>query len=338
MKFIRIAIVLLLALATLGVLAFAALWIFDPTSPKVEMTDPLPGGVRIEEDGIIANYFPPAGDGAHPGVLLLGGSEGGLSAGAARMAAALQGEGYAVLQLAYFRAPGQQERLELIPLERFDKAIDWLAARPEVAPGSLAIVGGSKGAEAALIVSSRRPDLRAVIAGMPSSVAWAGIDLNIARMIVNPPGSSWSLGGAPYPHLPYGRPERPGGEIIDLYRAGLADLAEHEDAIIRVENIKATVLLICGEKDALWPSCEMASQIEARAREKGGPAVEVLSYPDAGHAVFGVAVEEGDPRFANLARLGGTPAGNNAARRESWPRILDHLNRALRASEGAAED
>ena len=58
-----------------------------------------------------------------------------------------------------------------MPLELFDRALGWLKAQEEVDGARLAIVGGSKGAEAALIVASRHPELRAVVAGMPSSVA-----------------------------------------------------------------------------------------------------------------------------------------------------------------------
>jgi hypothetical protein len=329
MKFLRFVSLFLLGLLTLALAAFAALWFLNPTAPKVDLADAGPDGVRIAEGGIIANYFAPEGEGTHPGILLLGGSEGGLGAGVARLGRALRDEGYAVLQLSYFRGPGQPGRLELVPLELFEQALDLLAARPEVDASRLAIIGGSKGAEAALIIAARRPDIRAVVAGMPSSVSWQGIDWNVARMIVDPPGASWSLGGAPFPFLPYGRPEKPGGPIIDVYRAGLANLAEHPDAIIAVETIRAPVLLVCGEADTLWPSCPMAEDVRRRAEGAGGPPVAVLAFKDAGHAVFGIALEDGDPRFERLASLGGTPQGNNLARRESWLAILSHLGAAL---------
>ncbi len=329
MRFLRFISFFLLGLLTLAVAAFAAIWFLNPTAPKVEIADAEPDGERIMAGGVIANFFAPEGPGRHPGVLLIGGSEGGLSAGVARIGRALRDEGYAVLQLSYYRGPGQPERLQLIPLELFDAALDTLASRPEVDPARLAIVGGSKGAEAALIVAARRDDVRAVVAGMPSSVSWQGIDWNIAKMMVDPPGASWSLAGAAVPFVPYGRPSRAGGDIIEVYNAGLAKIDLHQDAIIAVEKIRGPILLICGEADTLWPSCPMAREIVARAQRLSGPAVTLLAYPDAGHAVFGAALDAGDPRMENLARLGGTPEGNNAARRESWPNILAHLAAAL---------
>jgi uncharacterized protein len=60
------------------------------------------------DDGLFGNYFPaPARD---PGILMLGGSEGGLTQAAAATARELQSEGFSVLQLSYFRAPGQNPR------------------------------------------------------------------------------------------------------------------------------------------------------------------------------------------------------------------------------------
>lgn len=329
MKLVRYLSYFLLGLLTLAVAAFAAVWFLNPTSPKVEIADAAPDGERIVAAGLIANFFAPAGEGRHPGVLLLGGSEGGLSASVARIARSLRDEGYAVLQLSYYRGPGQPERLELIPLELFDKALDTLAARPEVDSARLAILGGSKGAEAALILATRRPEIRAIVAGMPSSVSWQGIDWNVAKMIIDSPGASWSIDGAPFPYLPYGRPTKAGGDIIEVYNAGLAALDQHQDAIIPVEKIAAPILLVCGEADTLWPACPMAREVSRRASERGGPSVIILSYADAGHAVFGAALDDGDPRIENLARLGGTPEGNNAARRDSWPKILEHLAKAL---------
>ena len=212
-RFIGYTILVLLGLAVASV---AAIWILNPFAPEVVVADPAPEGRRITDNGLVANYYPPQGGGKRAGILLLGGSEGGLSPGVGRMAKALQAKGFAVLQVSYFAAPGLPAKLEFVPLETFDRALEWLKAQPEVDAARVGIVGGSKGAEAALIVATRHPDLRAVVAAMPSSVAWQGIDWNIMNMIFNPPGGSWSLGGKPIPFLPYAQPKEYGGPIADI--------------------------------------------------------------------------------------------------------------------------
>ncbi|MFM9865014.1 MAG: alpha/beta hydrolase family protein [Micropepsaceae bacterium] len=328
LRFLFYTVLVLIGLAVAGV---AALWALNPFAPEVTVADPAPEGRRITESGLVANYYPPKGEGKHPGVLLLGGSEGGLGTGGARMAKALQEKGYAVLHASYFGAPGQNKILALVPLETFDRALDWLKAQNEVDAERLAIVGGSKGAEAALIVAARHPELRAVVAGMPSNVAWQGIDMNIVNMMFNPPGGSWSLGGKPIPFVPYVQPKEFTGDIGAIYAASLLDLPKHEDAIIPIEKTRAPVLLICGKQDTLWPACPMADQVKARADAKGGPTVTVLAYDDAGHAVMGLPVEKSNKNYDRLDSLGGTDDGNNAARTDGWAKVIAHLEAALAA-------
>lgn len=95
--------------------------------PPPVLVDPNAGGVRVVENGIVANWY--AGSkrkSLRPVVLLLGGSEGGIGVGTARQAANLVAHGFSVLQIAYFGALGLPSKLDLIPLEYFDRALDWI--------------------------------------------------------------------------------------------------------------------------------------------------------------------------------------------------------------------
>lgn len=295
---------------------------------QIEIVDPGPHGLRIAEDGLFANYFPTKGSGQRPGVVLLGGSEGGLGDVGRQAAIALQLEGYSVLVPSYFGGPGQPRHLERIPLETFDRALAWLSARPEVDPDEIVLGGVSKGAEAALLVAARHPELRAVVAGVPSSVVWPGIKFGTLNT-----KSSWTLNGRPLPFLPYGpfRLRLLSGDIGVVYRDGIKKFESRPDAAIPVENIKAPVLLVCGEKDKLWPSCPMARQLEARAARLGGPPITVLAYENAGHGSVGPPLKVNDPLRDDLGRMGGTAAANNAARADGWPKILDFVRAAMNA-------
>ena len=147
------------------------LWIAKPWVPAIELVEPGPGGKPIRQPGLVGNFYAGAGAGRRPAILLLGGSEGGLGSAVDGQAQLLAREGFAVLALAYYRLPGQPERFELVPLESFTRALDWLKAQGAVDPQLLAVMGTSKGAEAALLVASRRPDVGAVVAAAPSHVA-----------------------------------------------------------------------------------------------------------------------------------------------------------------------
>lgn len=318
---VSLGICVLVAAAGIG------LWMWKPWMPPVQLVDPGASARRVAEEGLLGNFHPGAGAGARPGLLLLGGSEGGLGSGGSAQARALQAAGFSVLHLSYFRGPGQPRVLEQAPLETFDRALAWLARQPGVDRERLGVVGSSKGAEAALLIATRHPELKAVVAGMPSSVVWPGVDWEYG--FGSGDGSSWSLGGRPLEHLPYGVFDF-GKGTGSLYQTGLARAARHPGAAIPVERARAPLLLVCGEADALWPSCPMARQVAARAAARRGPRVTLLAYQDAGHAVFGTPVARSDPRRGRLgARTGGSPEGNAAAREDGWPKAVAFLERAM---------
>ena len=290
--------------------------------PNPVLTDPAPEGVRIEQPGVTGNYFRAPQPGRRPGILLLGGSEGGLGPGAVRQAKMLSQQGFDVLQLSYFGAPGQQPSLANVPLEVFSRGLDWLRAQPEVQADQIGLVGSSKGAEAALLFASREPAVKAVVAGMPSSVVWPGITYTPE------PRPSWTWNGEAVEYLPY-VVEGP-FNIYDAYDKGLRALPKHPGAQIHVERINGPILLICGRADNLWPSCSMSHQIVARLNKEGfRHDVQLLVYDDAGHALFGPPVPPSHPAYPGLGSLGGSPAGNDAARADNWPKSIAFLHAAL---------
>jgi dienelactone hydrolase len=291
--------------------------------PPPEVSDPLAGGERIATAGVFGNFYPGQGAGKRPGILLLAGSEGGLGRGTGMMAAALAKEGFAVLQLCYFGCPGLAPRLENVPLEIFARGLSWMRRDPRVDGERLALMGGSKGAEAALLVAARQPSLKAVVATQPSSVVWPGITFDPE------PRPGWTENGKPLVFLAYAKDSDTEKGIFFHYRNGLAGLAARPQAAIPVEKIRAPLLLVCGEADTLWPSCPMADAIAARLKARARPAPIILRYPDAGHEVFGLPIDRSSPHFAHLGGLGGTPDGIAAAHDDDWPRTVAFLKNHL---------
>jgi hypothetical protein len=290
--------------------------------PTPVVGDPGPDGQRIDADGVFGNYFAAKAPGPRPAILFIGGSEGGLNPAIGRFVTGpLAAAGYDVLYVCYFGCPGGPPQLASVPLETFDRALAWLKAQPNVDRSRIGILAGSKGAEAALLVGSRHPELRAVVVGMPSSVAWPAITA------AGVPSPSWTLGGAPVPFLPYATASFAKGGVFALYAEALPTEPQHPDAVIKVERIAAPLLLICGEADTLWPSCRMADEIAARRAAHGKSAPTILRYADAGHGVFGPPSPKPIPE---LARLGGTPEGNATARADGWPKVLAFLAARLK--------
>lgn len=223
---------------------------------------------EVTDNGLIADLF--MADSLQPRkvIMMLGGSEGGKSwSRIKRPIAYLVQKGYAVLSLAYFKGKGLPNSLENIPLEYFEKAFNWLSEQKGVSADAYAILGGSKGAEAGLVLGSKYPQVKAVVAFSPSSVVWQGIPrkrFEIGKSVK----SSWSYRGESVPFLPYPTPIKK----LDLLLLRLRKM--HEEALknttlvrnstIQVENIQGAVLLISGRQDRMWPATAMSNAVIER--------------------------------------------------------------------------
>src|SRR5439155_25853347 len=73
----------------------------------------------VREADVVGTLFLPPGDGPHPSVIVLGGSDGGISE---HRAALVASPGYAALSLAYFVATDLPSDLVHVPPECFDHA------------------------------------------------------------------------------------------------------------------------------------------------------------------------------------------------------------------------
>lgn len=275
--------------------------------------------IEVRSADVVADLYLPDGTGPHPGVVVLGGSEGGLGS-SGRIASALADEGFVALAVGYFALPDLPPQLVSIPLERFDSAIDWLKQRPDVADGKVALVGASKGAEAALLVAAARSDLTAVVAATPTHVAWQGLDMATWSDV-----PSWTRAGVAVAYVRYDN-QGPPWPLVELYARSLRNVEAVAAARIKVADIRAPLLLISGQQDQMWPAYAMASDIVQQIKVARPEAiVEHLSYADAGHAVLGRPFNPDDPKVQGLLQLGGTLEGNLQARTDGWPKFIAFL-------------
>lgn len=292
-------------------------------------------GVRrqiVRENGMVGELYLPSGHGPHPALMVLSGSGGGINRSDAALIAS---HGYAAFALAYFRAEGLPDRLISIPLDNLRRGLDWMLRHEAIDARRIGVIGSSKGGELALLLGAMFPEIRAVVAYVPSSVVWEGI----SGSSVPANASSWTYNGKALDFVPYrntpaffmqfatSAPIR----LIELYRPSLENTGAVERAAIPVENIKGSVLLVSGREDQMWPSAAMAEMVIERLKEHKHPyPYEHLCYEDAGHAIrksYVPAINSvAGPRWA----LGGTAEGNAKAQADSWPKVLRFLERSLR--------
>jgi uncharacterized protein len=224
------------------------------------------------------------------------------------------------LAVGYFGFEGKPAYLDLVPLEYFDEAIAWLQRQEQVLPGGIVVYGVSKGAELALVLASRKEEIRGVIAFAPSSVVWQALPTS------PPPRSGWAAGGQGLPFVPYDLSGAWSGEwsdLVTLYRNSLKQTEAVEKAAIEVEKICGPVLLLSGTEDTILPAAEMGGRIAKRLEEAAFPhRYDNVVYPNAGHTLTEHYI------------MGGTKEGNRAARIDSTERIARFL-RELQESSAA---
>src|SRR5262245_42998571 len=111
---------------------------------------------KIRDNGIVATFATPDGVGPFPGVLALGGSDGGTPEYFLNL---LVPEGFAVLALQYWGTQETQLSMTDIPLERVEAGLRWLIGRRDVTAvnGRVGIVGASRGGELALLSAATFP-------------------------------------------------------------------------------------------------------------------------------------------------------------------------------------
>ena len=274
----------------------------------------LADGVRrlaVSEDGLRGVFFVPPGSERHRAVLVVGGSEGGLPS---RRAAWLASHGYAAMALAYFRYQDLPAQLEAIPLEYFQRALTWMAQRPEISGDRFAVMGGSRGGELALLLGSLFPHISAVVAYVPSNV-------RVAACCRNSGGPAWTWGGRALPYA------IPGGRRLPEVLARAA---------IEVEKTQGPILMISGQDDHVWPSSEMADDVVSRLKHSHfAYSFENLKYPHAGHYTGRPDIIPAwhgrvrNPTSGKEVDTGGSPKGDAESSLDSISKVLEFLKRAL---------
>jgi hypothetical protein len=295
--------------------------------------------------GCVARLFIPPGSVGNqplPAVIVLGGSGGGFDLD---KAAVLSRHGFATLALAYFGIPPLPAWLHRISLDYFEAALAWLGAQPEVDTRRVGVLGVSRGAEFALLLGAKFPQIGAVVAYAPSSVAWAagGKDKATGEMI---PAWLWRSEPLPFAPLPLrGFMLRSAWSVIalrrpvmfrDLFAAGLRNREAIARAGIQVERIGGPILLVSGGDDHVWPAAKMSEAIVARLKRHGfRHRVEHRHYPHAGHMLRypylpTTARQSRNPHLNNARfSFGGSAGADALAQSDSWSRTIKFLRSHL---------
>jgi dienelactone hydrolase len=307
-----------------------------------------PGVTRreIREEGLVGTLFlpPDRPDGnAHPAIMVLNGSGGGINEPRAALYAS---HGYAAFALGYFKAPGLSDYISDTRLEYFETALAWMHRTLRPRHGFVALSGQSRGGELVLLLGSLFPRMvSAVIGYVPGAVVHSA--QNACNPATGREGPAWIFRGQPLPHLwennrtaswaPWDDGPQPRRHANALLTA-LQDKEAVERARIHVEAIAGPVLLLSATDDGSWPSSLYGRMVTERLAQANHPhAVEHHDYEGAGHSIVFPYVPTTQLVYAHpvsrrLSTTGGAPAPNARADEASWHAVLRFLSNASGAS------
>lgn len=260
------------------------------THPRInEMYKPSPENIGVIKkkfiEGNIRGYHHIPNDIRHKGVVItFGGSDGGMYE---YMSNYLSSDGYEVVAVSYFGEKGQSEVLERVPLEIYEEIYSYIKTNCNN-PETITILGASKGAELALLLSTYYDTIDNIVLFAPSSY------ISKANYLVEV--SPWTYNGKDVDYL-NGKVgvirfiQRTIGVLLNkpdeqrIYKNVITKNSTNlEESRIKVENTNAKMLIFYGEDDRLGDAESYSNIIKEYAKNE----IIIHGYENTGH-VFGGA-------------------------------------------------
>ncbi len=256
------------------------------THPRInEMYKLSPENIRVIRrkfnEGYIRGFHHIPNDIRHKGVVItFGGSEGSMNDD---MAYYLSSDGYEVISVYYFGQKGQPERAERVPLEMYEEIYSYIKTNCNNSD-IITILGASKGAQLALLMSTYYDTIDNVVLFAPSSHVSTSRFLNKA--------SSWTYKGEDIEYLNgkvgVMRLVKRAMDVLSntpdnqrkLMNAQFKKSTNLEKARIKVENSNAKILIFYGGDDGAFDAKSHTNIIKEYAKNE----VIIHGYENAGHS------------------------------------------------------
>lgn len=172
--------------------------------------------------------------------------------------------GYAFLAVGYFGAKGTPPVLDKIALEDVHHAIITATNNSKINKANIAVIGGSRGADLALLLGSYYDDISCVVGIVPSHAVFPGHTEHFTT-------SCWTFQGMELPFVPVNEAAVPfliSGNLRGAFEAMLKDSLAEKEALIKVEHINGPVLFISATEDEICPSTPMSEKMTARLKSE----------------------------------------------------------------------
>ncbi|CAM5121894.1 unnamed protein product [Eretmochelys imbricata] len=278
--------------------------------------------IPVREGRLKATLFLPPGSGSFPGLIDLYGSGGGL---VEYRASLLASRGFVTLALAYLAFEDIPAFPDILELDYFGEAVEFLRKQQQVKGTGIGVLGLSKGADLALSLATFLPGIQAAV-----SISGCGVNSFIPLRV----------NGFTIPPHPYDL-----GRMKTVGDSGIIDFSEVLDdprdpatwaCRIPVEKSPAKLLFLSAQDDRNWKS-ELYCREVVHCLRQCGRDVEFYCYPGAGHLL--------EPPYLPLCQAsihkltggyvlwGGQWREHARAQDDAWHRIQVFFQQHLLASD-----
>lgn len=203
--------------------------------------------------------------------MVISGSEGRIEK-AQNIAQLLASRGFNSLAIAYFSLDGLPKNLEKIPIEAIEEGIEYLESSLFVDIDNIGIYGRSKGAELALLATSKLNGIKCLVLNSPSYIALEGI-----RRWKNSHSSSWSFRGKELPYQKF--------RLIDFFKRICSKNTRlkniNPQSVINIKHCDISLLMIASKTDEVWQAEFSTHKIQEACSKK--TTCKVNLYEETGH-------------------------------------------------------
>lgn len=172
-------------------------------------------------------------------------------------------KGYAFLAIGYFKAKNTPDTLNKIAIEDIYSAIKLATLNSKINKKKIAIIGGSRGADLALLLGSYYKEIDCIVSIVGSNAVFPGHTNHFTT-------SCWSFKSKELPFVPVNDaaiPHLMKRDLRSAFESMLLDTIAVNRAAIKTENINGPILFLSAKSDEICPSSQMAESMIERLKK-----------------------------------------------------------------------
>lgn len=283
---------------------------------------------NMKEHGFVGHMAEPEKEAKQAVIVIMGGEKSILPG--IKIAERFADYGICGLAVSLFGAEGLPEGVDLIPLDMFENAIQYLREVKHIE--AISIYGMSMGSLFAVMVAKYIGGIANVILVSPSHVPFEGsVD---KKYMTGHSMMTWRGKEIPFVKLDFAA-QKAGKYMYDVqagrkvtgiwisYRNAYENKEAEQQADVHIEELNARIRMIAGTGDEAWPSDYSVNYLKKRLDESGYEKdYEAVIYSNAGHLIGMMPNKERNKWLYRMIPLIGLMYKSLNVHREDWLKAL----------------